>query len=325
MEWTQIFLPIASSFGLTVAAMPFFIGYFRMKKQGQQIREDGPKWHNAKAGTPTMGGVIFLLAAAITAIWSGFWVGAVTPVLWILLFILALYGLLGFLDDFIKIFQKRNLGLRSWQKLAGQILGGLIFYLVYRSEHFSDALHLPFGLELPLGLLYGVFVIFWLVGFSNAVNLADGIDGLVAGLGTISFGTYAIIAWQQQQWDVFILCIAVVGGLLGFFPYNHKSAKIFMGDVGALSLGGVLAAVSILLRQEWTLLLIGFVYVVETASVMLQVTSFKLTGKRLFKMSPIHHHFEMSGWKEWKIDIVFWSVGLIMSGLTLVIIYGLGG
>jgi len=159
------------------------------------------------------------------------------------------------------------------------------------------------------------------IGFSNAVNLTDGIDGLVAGLGTISFGTYAIIAWKQQQFDVVIICLSVIGGLIGFFPYNRKPAKIFMGDVGSLALGGLLAAISIILHQEWTLLLIGLVYVCETASVILQVASFKLFGRRIFKMSPIHHHFEMCGWSEWKIDFVFWSVGLICSGITLWILF----
>ncbi len=160
---------------------------------------------------------------------------------------------------------------------------------------------------------------FWLVGFSNAVNLADGIDGLVSGLAIISFASYAVIAWYQNQIDVLIICLSVVGGLIGFFLYNRKPAKIFMGDVGSLALGGLLAGVSILLHQEWTLLLIGLVYVVETASVILQVISFKLTGKRIFKMSPIHHHFEMNGWSEWKIDGIFWLVALIFSMITLFI------
>lgn len=321
MEWTQIFIPIAFSFALTVAIMPLFIGYFQMKKQGQTTREDGPTWHNVKTGTPTMGGVVFLIAAFITSLFVGFWKQALTPTLLICLFILVLYGLLGFLDDFIKIFKKRNMGLNSKQKLLGQILGGLIFYWVYRSEGLPDSLDF-FGLTtIHLGIFYGIFVIFWLVGFSNAVNLTDGIDGLVAGLGTISFGTYAIIAWKQQQYDVLIVCLAVIGGLLGFFPYNKKPAKIFMGDVGSLALGGLLAAISILLRQEWTLLLIGLVYVCETASVILQVASYKLFGKRIFKMSPIHHHFEMCGWSEWKIDIVFWSTALVCSVLTLWLIF----
>lgn len=321
MEWTQIFIPIACSFAITVATMPLFIGYFQMKKQGQTTREDGPTWHNVKTGTPTMGGTVFLVASLLTALMTGLWLQQLTPSLLIILFILVLYGILGFLDDFIKVFKKRNMGLNSKQKLVGQIVGGIVFYLVYKMNGLPERLDLFGGISLSLGFFYGLFIIFWLVGFSNAVNLADGIDGLVAGLGTISFATYAIIAWQQQQFDIVIVCLSVIGGLLGFFPYNKKTAKIFMGDVGSLALGGLLAAISIILRQEWTLLLIGLVYVCETASVILQVASFKLFGKRIFKMSPIHHHFEMCGWSEWKIDIVFWLVALSCSGLTLWILY----
>lgn len=320
MEWTEMILPLASSFAIVTAAMPLFIGYFQMKKYGQEIREEGPKWHNVKAGTPTMGGFVFLIAALITAVWVGAWQKQLTASLFILLFIILVYGALGFLDDFIKIFKKRNMGLNSLQKLIGQIIGGIVFYLVFLSEGNANVLNL-FGFELPLSIFYGAFVIFWLVGFSNAINLTDGIDGLVAGLGTISFATYGLIAWRQDQIDILIVCLAVIGGLIGFFPYNRKPAKIFMGDVGSLALGGLLAAVSILLHQEWTLLLVGLVYVIETASVMLQVASFKLTGKRIFKMSPIHHHFEMSGWSEWKIDTIFWLIALGCSIITLVIVW----
>ena len=320
MEWTKMILPIVSSFAMTYAVMPLFIGYFRIKQFGQEIRDEGPMWHNAKAGTPTMGGVVFLIASVLTGLWVGAWQNLLTPSLFILLFILFLYGLLGFLDDFIKIFKKRNMGLNSLQKLIGQILGAIIFYVVFLHEGNANTLNI-FGLEVNLGIIYGLFVIFWLVGFSNAVNLTDGIDGLVSGLGVISFATYGMIAWKQNQFDVLIICLSVIGGLLGFFPYNHKPAKIFMGDVGSLALGGLLAATSILLHQEWTLLLVGLIYVIETASVMLQVTSFKLTGKRLFKMSPIHHHFEMSGWTEWKIDLVFWGIAVVCSALTLLIIW----
>lgn len=321
MEWTQMFLPIALSFAITLSIMPFFIGYFQMKKQGQSIREEGPTWHNQKAGTPTMGGLVFLISTVLASLVFAFWKKMLTPEFGIVIFILVLYGGLGFLDDFIKIFKKRNMGLNSKQKLIGQVLGGIIFYVVFRMVGFPNTLKLPLLGELNLGIVYGLFIIIWLVGFSNAVNLTDGLDGLVAGLGMISFGTYAIIAWNQQQYDILIICLTTFGGLLGFFLFNKKPAKIFMGDVGSLALGGMLAAISILLRQEWTLLLIGLVYVIETASVMLQVGSFKLTGKRIFKMSPIHHHFEMSGWSEWKIDIVFWIIGLLMSILTLIILY----
>lgn len=321
MEWLQVVIPIIISFGLTVAAMPSFINYFKRKKQGQTTREDGPTWHNVKTGTPTMGGVVFLIASLVTSLVVGFWTEHLTPSLLIILFILVLYGLLGFLDDFIKVFKKRNMGLNSRQKLAGQVIGGLVFYFVYRLEGLPDTLSLFGRVTVPLGLFYGLFIIFWLVGFSNAVNLTDGIDGLVTGLAVISFGTYAIIAWKQRQFDVLIVCLSVIGGLLGFFPYNKKTAKIFMGDVGSLALGGLLAAISIILRQEWTLLLIGFVYVCETASVILQVFSFKLFGRRIFKMSPIHHHFEMCGWSEWKIDSIFWLTGAVCSGITLWILF----
>ena len=320
MNWTEMILPIASGFGITVATMPLFIGYFQIKKYGQEILEEGPNWHQAKAGTPTMGGTVFLIAIIISALWVAVWQQALTPALWISLFILLVYGGLGFLDDFIKIFRKRNMGLNSKQKLIGQIIGGIIFYAVLVSEGATNTVNL-FGYDLHLSFLYGLFVIVWLVGFSNAVNLTDGIDGLVSGLGAISFATYAIIAWNQQQYDILILCLSVVGALIGFFGYNHKPAKIFMGDVGSLALGGLLATISILLHQEWTLLLIGLVYIVETLSVMIQVTSFKLTGKRVFKMSPIHHHFEMVGWSEWKIDGVFWLISLLFSGITLFIYF----
>ena len=266
-----------------------------------------------------MGGFVFSLAAIVSSIWAAVWLKLLTPTLFILLFVFLLYGTLGFLDDFIKIFMKRNLGLKSLQKLIGQIIGGVVFYLVFLADKQPNTLNF-FTIEIPLSYLYGLFIVFWLVGFSNAVNLTDGIDGLVSGLGTISFLTYAIIAWHQKQYDILLVCISVVGGLVGFFPYNHKPAKIFMGDVGSLALGGLLASISILLHQEWTLLLVGLIYVIETASVMLQVTSFKLTGKRIFKMSPIHHHFEMSGWSEWKIDIVFWLIAVICSVVTLMIV-----
>lgn len=320
MHLTEMILPIASSFGMTVATMPLFIGYFQMKKYGQEIRDEGPKWHNIKAGTPTMGGTVFLASIILTSIWVGAWQNKLTSYLFISLFILLLYGALGFLDDFIKIFKKRNMGLNSLQKLIGQIIGGLVFYVVLLSSQMPHTVNL-FGYSLSLAFFYPVFVVIWLVGFSNAVNLTDGIDGLVAGLGTISFATYAVIAWHQNQIDLLIICLSVIGGLTGFFGFNHKPAKIFMGDVGSLALGGLLATMSILLKQEWTLLLIGLIYIIETLSVMMQVTSFKLTGKRIFKMSPIHHHFEMSGWSEWKIDGVFWSVSAVCSAIALLIYF----
>ncbi|MGL4390406.1 phospho-N-acetylmuramoyl-pentapeptide-transferase [Carnobacterium maltaromaticum] len=320
MHWTEMLMPFVSSFALTIMVMPMFIGYFRMKQIGQVTRDEGPKWHEVKTGTPTMGGVVFIIATLITAVWVGIWQGALTLSLGLLLFILALYGMLGFLDDFIKVFKKRNLGLTSKQKLIGQIIGGIIFFIVFKYEGLATKIAFPFIGSIDIGWLYGIFVIFWLVGFSNAVNLTDGLDGLVAGTASIAYGTYAVIAWHQQQTDILIFCVTIVGGLVGFFFFNKKPAKIFMGDVGSLALGGGLAAVSILLHQEWSLLLIGLIFVIETASVMIQVTSFKLTGKRVFKMSPIHHHFEMSGWSEWRVVLTFWSVGLLAAIVALLVI-----
>ena len=209
--------------------------------------------------------------------------------------------------------------MRAWQKLAGQILGGAVFLAVYFHEGFSHALNIPLIGTISSSWFFSLFVIVWLVGFSNAVNLADGIDGLVAGLAIVSFATYTIIAFRQNQIDVAIFGLTIIGGLIGFLIFNHKPAQIFMGDVGSLALGGALAAMSILLHREFSLLLIGLVYVIETASVMLQVASFKLFHKRIFKMSPIHHHFEMSGWSEWRIDISFWVFSIICSAIYLLI------
>lgn len=306
----QMMIPVLSSLVLTALFTPVFINYAHKKKQGQMIREEGPKWHQAKSGTPTMGGLVFDLAILVTGIWVPFWLGELGPKILVLDFILVLYGFLGFFDDSIKLLKKQNEGLKPWQKLLGQIIGGVIFLFVYWHEGLPFSLSF-FGHEVSLGLVYVLFVLFWLVGFSNAVNLTDGLDGLVAGQAIIAFGAYAIIAYHQGQNDVLIFCLAVIGALIAFLGFNHKPAKIFMGDMGSLALGGALAAVSILLHHELSLLLIGIIFVCETASVILQVASFKLTGKRIFKMSPIHHHFEMCGWSEWRIDLTFWAIGLV--------------
>ncbi|GAJ25314.1 phospho-N-acetylmuramoyl-pentapeptide-transferase [Liquorilactobacillus sucicola DSM 21376 = JCM 15457] len=303
-------MPIISSFIITTACLPIFINFAHKKNQGQMIREDGPKWHEKKSGTPTMGGLVFNSAIVLVGILLPLFTRGLTVRVLVLEFILILYGLLGFWDDSIKLWKKQNEGLKAWQKLLGQIAGAVVFMWVYLYEGLPLSLSF-FGYEIPLGFLYVFFVVFWLVGFSNAVNLTDGIDGLVAGQATIAFGTYAITAYVQGQFDVLIFCLAVIGALLGFMLFNHKPAKIFMGDMGSLALGGALAAVSILLHHELSLLFVGIIFVIETASVMLQVASFKLTGKRIFKMSPIHHHFELCGWSEWRIDLTFWAVGIV--------------
>lgn len=313
---------------LTIIGIPAFIRFYQKARiSGQQMHED-VKQHQAKAGTPTMGGTVFLLASIVASFVIALFSGNLSSSVTTILFVLFLYGLVGFLDDFLKVFRRINEGLNPKQKLFLQLVGGVVFYLFFERHGGGDMLNV-FGFPLELGFLYIFFVLFWLVGFSNAVNLTDGIDGLASISVVISLGAYAVIALEQKRFDLLIVIFSMIGGLLGFFGFNHKPAKIFMGDVGSLALGGMLAALSIALHQEWTLLLIGIVYVFETASVMLQVTYFKATGgKRIFRMTPVHHHFELGGfsghgkaWSEWKVDFLFWGIGLVASLITLAILY----
>lgn len=321
MHLQDSLIPFISSFVLAVITLPLFIGYMIMHKEGQQIRDEGPKWHEKKSGTPTMGGVVFVLSSIISSIWVAAWQHNLSKSIWILIIAFLGYGIIGFLDDGLKLYFKRNLGLRAWQKLLGQIIIAAIIILIAAADHFPFALYIPFIGVVQSVILFVAFVLFWLVGFSNAVNLSDGLDGLATGLSIIAYGTYAYMAFQQQAWAILIFCSSVIGGLVAFIIYNHKPAKIFMGDAGSLALGGGLAAVSIYLQHPWSLLLIGIVFVGETLSVIMQVISFQTTGKRIFKMTPIHHHFEMLGWSEWKVDIVFWLIGLLASAIYLIFIY----
>lgn len=319
MQWTDILLPLVFSMILTICAMPMFINYFRARQFGQTTREEGPLWHEVKSGTPTMGGVVFVLMAAIVVLGLAIWWGLLNVTTIMLLFVLLFFALIGFVDDFIIIFKKQNEGLTSKQKFIAQLVGSAIFVVMYYLGDFSPVIHLPFLGEVQSWLVFAIFTILWITGFSNAVNLTDGLDGLVAGTATISYGAYAYIAYQQQQQEILLFCLAIIGGLIGFFLFNKKPAKIFMGDVGSLSLGAGLAVVSLALGKEWSLLVIGFIFVVETASVILQVWSFKTRGKRIFKMSPIHHHFEMSGWSEWRVVITFWGVQLLAAIIGLLV------
>lgn len=314
------------TFLLTLVGIPAFIQFYRKAQiTGQQMHED-VKQHQAKAGTPTMGGLVFLIASVLVAFFFALFSSQFSNNVGMILFILVLYGLVGFLDDFLKVFRKINEGLNPKQKLALQLLGGVVFYFFY--DRGGDMLSV-FGYQVHLGIFYILFALFWLVGFSNAVNLTDGIDGLASISVVISLSAYGVIAYVQGQMDILLVILAMIGGLLGFFVFNHKPAKVFMGDVGSLALGGMLAAISMALHQEWTLLLIGIIYVFETTSVMMQVSYFKMTGgKRIFRMTPVHHHFELGGlsgkgnpWSEWKVDFFFWGVGLLASLLTLAILY----
>ncbi|MCZ3622265.1 phospho-N-acetylmuramoyl-pentapeptide-transferase [Lactobacillus mulieris] len=304
---------------ITAIFLPWLIVFMHMHHEGQPIREEGPKAHLKKAGTPTMGGTVFVIASVIATTLVLVWKQSFNNIAIILIIALLGHGLIGFLDDGLKIIWKNNLGLRAWQKLLLQIFIAIVLVLIASFDHFAFSLRMPWGGTLTGPAIFVLFTIFWLVGFSNAVNLSDGLDGLATGLSIVSFATYAYLAFKQENLAILVFCMSVIGGLIIFLVFNHKPAKIFMGDAGSLALGGSLAAIAILLNRPWSLLLVGLVFVCETASVMIQVTSFKLTHKRVFKMTPIHHHFELSGWSEWKVDIVFWLVQLIFSILYLII------
>ncbi|GEK32647.1 phospho-N-acetylmuramoyl-pentapeptide-transferase [Kurthia sibirica] len=312
MTTKLVLLTLVVAFALSAIIAPLAIPLLRRMKFGQSIREEGPKSHLKKQGTPTMGGVIFLIAIVITTCAISFLNFQLEVYSVVLLIVLLGFGIVGFLDDGLKVIFKRNLGLNSIQKLLAQIVISVMAYFLLIGTGFKGDLAIPFtDITLEFGVFYVLFMIFWLVGFSNAVNLTDGLDGLVSGTGAIAFAAFGVIAYVQEQGDVAIFAFAVTGALLGFLIFNKNPAKVFMGDTGSLALGGALGMLSIVTHQELLLLLIGFVFVAETASVMLQVASFKLTGKRIFKMSPVHHHFELSGWSEWRVVITFWLVGLI--------------
>ena len=303
---------IAVTFGLTAILGYAIIPLLRRMKFGQSIREEGPQAHMKKAGTPTMGGLIFLVAILIATPILSYINGVLTTQTIVLLLVLVGFGIIGFIDDFIIVVMKRNLGLTSLQKLIGQIIIAIFAFFLLKLGPFDTVISIPFtGFEIDMGIFYVVFLIFWLVGFSNAVNLTDGLDGLVSGTSSIAFSAFGILAVSYNQQDIAMFSFVVSGAMLGFLLFNMKPARVFMGDTGSLALGGALAMISMLIKQEFLLLIIGIVYVIETLSVIIQVISFKTTGKRVFKMSPIHHHFELSGWSEWKVVLVFWGIAFL--------------
>jgi phospho-N-acetylmuramoyl-pentapeptide-transferase len=315
-----IFFTIIMAFLITVLLAPVFIPFLRRLKFGQSIRDEGPESHQKKTGTPTMGGIVFLLSIVITTFVMTGKYSEPGPETYLMILVTVGFGLLGFLDDFIKVVMKRNLGLTSKQKLLGQIIISVIFYLIFKQNDFPTTVSIPTtDISFELGWFYCLFIIFWLVGFSNAVNLTDGLDGLVSGTSAIAFGALAVLAWSQSQYDVAIFGVAVVGAVLGFLVFNAHPAKVFMGDTGSLALGGAIATIAILTKLEIILILIGGVFVIETLSVILQVASFKTTGKRIFKMSPLHHHYELVGWSEWRVVVTFWTVGLLFAVLGIYI------
>jgi len=314
---------------------PWLIRRLRDFQIGQVIRQEGPQSHRAKAGTPTMGGVL-ILAAALTP--TLLWADLSNIFVWIAVVTTAAFGAIGFLDDYLKITRRSSGGLRPRYKLALQLLVGLIVGLVLMwlagQNLYNTRLIFPFFKQLipDLGWLYVPFAALVLVAWSNAVNLTDGLDGLAISTFAVAAATFTALAYITGHrvfaeylllvrfapaGELTIFCGALVGASLGFLWYNAHPAEIFMGDVGSLALGGAIATVAILIKQELLLVIVGGVFVLEAASVVLQVASFKLRGKRIFKMAPLHHHFELSGWEEPKVITRFLIVAIIFALFSL--------
>jgi phospho-N-acetylmuramoyl-pentapeptide-transferase len=322
---------LATMTALAIALLvgPALIRRLTRHQIGQRVRDDGPQTHLTKAGTPTMGGALILVAIAISTV---LWADVRNRFVWIALGITIAFGLIGFYDDYLKLVVGNSRGLAPrykyfWQSLAG--LGAAIALYLTAQSPAETSLYVPFfkGVILPLGIGYVVLTYFVIVGTSNAVNLTDGLDGLAimpatmvaGGLGVFAYLTgntvfsgYLGIPYIEGVGEMLIFCATIVGAGLGFLWFNTYPAQVFMGDIGALALGAALGVVAIMVRQEIVLVVMGGVFVLETVSVILQVASFKLTGRRIFRMAPIHHHFELKGWAEPKVIVRFWIISLIL-------------
>jgi len=321
MDYGLILLTIGVSFILAVISAPLLIPLLRRMKFGQQIRVEGPQSHQKKAGTPTMGGVVIILAFTIAYLKFS----VVNTDFYVLLVATLGFGLVGFLDDYIKIVFKRSLGLTPKQKLFGQLLFAGIITALLISEGHSTAIGIP-GTDFAFDLgpwFYYPFIILMMLAISNAVNFTDGLDGLLSGVSGIALGAYAIIAMQATSMVAAVCAAAMIGAVIGFLVFNAHPAKVFMGDTGSLGIGGAIAGIAIVTKSELLFIVIGGVFVIEMLSVVLQVISFKTRGKRIFKMSPIHHHFELSGWSEWRVVTTFWAVGLVLAVVGLYLNKGL--
>jgi phospho-N-acetylmuramoyl-pentapeptide-transferase len=323
---------------LVIALMvgPWMIRRLSFHQVGQRVREYGPESHLPKAGTPTMGGTLILVAIIVSTV---LWADPTNRFVWIVLGVTTAFGLIGFIDDYRKLALGDSRGLPArwkyfWQSVAG-LVAATVLYVSAEDRAVETALLIPFfkDLLIPLGIFYVVFVYFVIVGASNAVNLTDGLDGLaimpsvlVGGAlgifcyvtGNVVYAGYLGIPYIAGTGEVLVFCSALVGAGLGFLWFNTYPAQVFMGDVGALALGAALGTVAVVVRQELVLFVMGGVFVIETISVILQVASFKLTGRRIFRMAPLHHHFELKGWAEPKVIVRFWiiTVILVLVGLS---------
>ena len=308
-------------FILVVIAMPKVIPFLHKMKFGQVEREEGLESHKVKNGTPTMGGIVFVLAAIIAAVIVN--IGNLfNPEMFLATIGLVGYSLSGFVDDALIIIKHSNKGLPPLAKLLAQIALAIICYFFAMNfiPGFTSVVTIPIvKVDIDFGILYPALILLMFAGTSNGVNLSDGLDGLATGLSMVAIAPFIIFATMTKDYALASYATAMVGALLGFMMFNYHPAKIFMGDVGSLGLGGFLAILAILTKQELLLILVGGVFIMETVSVIIQVVSFKTRGKRVFKMAPIHHHFEMLGWSEQQVTISFWFIGFICGILSIVI------
>ena len=305
------------AFFLTVLMLPRLIKYLHELKFGQAIREEGPQSHMHKKGTPTMGGISFIIAIVISLIVAMFLDSSNIQYYILFIYTTISFSIIGYIDDMLIVVKKKNDGLAPRKKLMLQIIFSVIFYIlvtfIYKDVNY---IHIPvFDYNLNISYFYIIFLVFWQTGFSNAVNLTDGLDGLATSVTIITTSTFALLAYKENNFPVLVFCLTIVGALVGFLLFNRNPAKIFMGDTGSLALGGILAAISVILHKEVAFLFIGLVYILETLSVIIQVAYFKKTGKRIFKMSPLHHHFELSGYGEVKTVYIFVIIAVVSSAI----------
>lgn len=314
----QYILALIIGLVITLGVMPVVIPFLHRIKFGQAIREEGPQSHKVKTGTPTMGGVVFILVPFVVMLILAPQ-AYLDPHLQIVMLAYLGYGLIGFIDDFIIVVQKNNQGLPAKIKFLMQSVLAIIMYLLYLRIDTTEILIPVLNMSLDLGHLYFILIFLMFTAESNAVNLTDGIDGLSSGCVLIATSPFVLFAIMNDMTNLALFLLAVMGGLLGYLRFNFHPAKIFMGDTGSLALGGLLAACAMVLKREILLVIIGGIFVVETLSVVIQVTSFKLTKKRVFKMAPLHHHFELCGYKEVQVVLMFWGVELIFAILGFIL------
>ncbi len=311
-------LAFAAAFVLALISGPICIPFLRRLKFGQTVRDDGPQSHLKKMGTPTIGGLIFIIPITLVSLYFSQKYPAVIPIL------LATLGFsaVGFVDDFIKVVRKRKDGLYAGQKTFMQLIVCVAFaFYVIRYTEAGSSIVIPFTDYIIQPWLYFLFIVVFMYFFSNAVNLTDGLDGLCGGVTLVVAIFFTIVSLSNPEWGyIKVFSAAIAGGCLGFLAFNNFPAKIFMGDTGSLALGGALTAIVIMMRMPLILFVVGGIYLVEAISVILQVGSFKLTGKRIFKMAPIHHHFELKGWKETKVVTIFIIFTVLLAIASLVII-----